>query len=414
MSGRGKVAWGLPEAAFWAALEVGSFLFLFLSPLFSHSVMEVVWYGLVLWRVGAMACRVHFTPNPTGRDKIKELGRGMLYGIFFWASALLFPLSTGQVEILTEAFFVYLALTLMVMAAVRFVPGWFPLGATLFTGSVLAWSDRTWLYVLLGFGVCFLALLMESKQRCAAVEVPLEEVRLGALAVSGGWSFLLVWAVMTSGEVGHYLPRALLLWLFVVVNSALVFPAVRAQAEKRRLQREVELSVPALFQGLRWFRSRQVGGHWALWLGYAVAVSGAQVWWALAFILSGLALRNLLAKEYVSALHWQWWCCGQFAFYWGIAESEGPTKYGWLLVGGLLSQAIALSAPDESPEAEQNLAKLEAILRTELSVAAPDYLKRDILAQAEPSVDIDSSLQSPAPKGFRERLLQRLKDTGDE
>lgn len=414
MNGRRRREWGLPEAAFWGGLEVSSFLFLFLSPLLSFSAMVVVWHGLVLWRVGAVACRMHFMEGAVGREKLKELGRGLLYGVPFWTSALLFPLSVGQVEILTRAFALYAGLIFLTVGFARLGARWFPLSATALTGSVLGWLDGSWHFCLLGLALAGLALIGDRKPFSSALKFSPEALRLGALTVSGAWAFLLAWTALAAREEHRLLPRALLLWLFVVAASVLSFPAVRRRAEERRWQREVELSVPALFEGLRWRQAREIWWTWIPWSGYAMVVSGHEIWWLGALVLSGLGLQNLLGKEYVTSLHWQWWCCGQFVFYWGIAGSVGSTKFGWLAVGGLLSLAIAKSTPAELHEEGASVGRLEKELRAGLLFEAPDYLKRDILAQAEPSVDIDSSLQSSAPKGFRERLLQRLREADEE
>ena len=57
---------------------------------------------------------------------------------------------------------------------------------------------------------------------------------------------------------------------------------------------------------------------------------------------------------------------------------------------------------------------LEGRLRRDLVHSAPAGLMDSVLRTVEPSVDIDQGLASAAPTGFRQRLLERLKQAGHE
>jgi hypothetical protein len=130
--------------------------------------------------------------------------------------------------------------------------------------------------------------------------------------------------------------------------------------------------------------------------------------------LVALAARGKVGSEVL-----QWWCCGQFFLLWGVVETAGPSRYGWLLVVTLLALWLfRLEGKVEqirvggSPGHEYS--RLEGALTQALRAKAPPGLLPEIMSKIEPSVDFDKSLSAEAPRGFRERLLERLRKSEPE
>lgn len=403
---------GLPEPAFWGALEVASFLLLFLSPLFSEATMVVLWYGMVYWRVGASALWWDSAePEPlTMASRWKELGRALAYGVPFWTSALLFPLSNAQTVLMTRAFGLYLVLILSARVFTSFPRPGSPFFLAILTGLALSGFGAERSLVVASGLLSAAGFYGRDGRSHGAGSLALSYRRLASVLVSGGWALCLVWVLTAAGTSQAGLSRLMLLWVFVVSISAHSVLRARGVAASREA-REVEYSLPSLEEGLRWRYSREMISEWKFWLGFLLAVSWKEPWWLGLTLVSAFGLHIILSKEYLSSLHWQWWSCGQFVIYWGAAETQGVTRYCWLLLNALLALAIALNSQRQSSTPLETVpVSLEQRLHLALRVKAPEHLRREVLAQIEPSVDIDTSLQSSAPSGFRERLLQRLKD----
>lgn len=397
------------EPLMWASLEVGSFALLLLSVFFDGYTMSVIWKGVALWRVVALSSLLQDGANFKRRAGV-WFG-ALAYGLPFWSSSLLFPLKAGQSAAVGHALLLYLVLSAISVLVSGLKTHWFPGLVALLTCGFWGGFHKDWTLLAAAGGLSAVLFFLPLKTVSqATLDAPV--VRLAGTGLSACWAAILVWAVLLPAM--RELAQSLLIWLILSAVSALVMLSIRQEAGERTGQREVELSLPGLTSALRYRYFARLKGFFLPWSALILAaVWGAQTAWLAGLVLVSLfGLQHMLAREFVGPLHWQWWSCGLFVLFWGAAESTGVSRFGWLAVALLLALAVAaqesLALLPAEGLAGPGLSKLEQMLR-ELKVQAPEGLAREVLAQSEPSVDIDDSLHSSAPEGFRQRLLERLK-----
>lgn len=398
-----------PEPIMWASLEIGSFALLFLSVFLDGYTMSVLWKGMALWRTVSLGSMLQEGASLKKRGAMWL--RSLSYGLPFWSSSLLFPLKAHQSVSVAEALALYLVLSASTVLVSGFKTYWFPGLVALLTAGFWGWFQQDW--VLLAVGVALgAALFFVSVKRDLEFAMDTPASRMVAAGLSASWVAMLVWAVLLPSM--RELAQSLLVWLVLSAVSAQAMLSTRQEVGERKERREVELSLPGLPDALRYCyasRLRRSTLPWSVLL--LVCVWGGQTAWLAVLVLVSLfGLQQMLVKEFVGPLNWQWWSCGLFVLFWGAAESEGVSKYGWLAVGFFLALAVmaqrSLPLVPAEALAGPGLSSLEQMLRS-LKVQAPEGLAREILSQSEPSVDIDDSLHSSAPEGFRQRLLERLK-----
>ena len=417
---------GIAEPLFFGALEVACFAFLFLTPSLGESELSQGWFCLVLWRVIALSglfyyAHIEAAPSDTWAGRMKArlalMSRSVLYGIPFWCSSFFFPLRQNQAEVVSQVLVFYFILLLLCFSLSALRTHWYPglvglLSVAWFqqgpSGEIqLSWAMLAPLSVLLWPRVGKTSMLDTGT------------LRMLCLLGSMGWMFSM-YLNRAQEALGVLLSLALIHWLLLLMMAADLLGMARLERIKRPFEREVELGLPALSAALEWAYSRRFLRHWWPWL-LALPVA---LWTRdspfMVFLL-GLAVPGLIKLAVRGAVGdaLQWWACWQFVILWGVAES--PPTYGpaWITLAFLGSvyffsdKNLGLDRDDIAFCERQ--AKVESSLRKDLLSKAPPEMKSSILAQLEPSIEFDQSLASTAPKGFRERLLERLRrDNAEE
>ena len=399
-----------PDAVFLASVEVASFLFLFLSPFLNLGVVKLGWEALVLWRIAALGGVLYYGVS----NRLRFLGSSLLYGLPFWTSSLLFPVSKGQEAAIGKALTVYLALVIVLWVASHLRTHWFPglLGFLTFAYLYQGSTNIPWL----GSGVLLIALWPQGHADRPAIAP--NSLRTISFTVGAGWAFCLYLAV--AGAPAGLLPLSLCLLHWGVLLGATTDVLSRAQEEDRERpwDREAELGLPSLRSALLWNYSRKFLRRWAPWV--LVAVWGPCL--PLGLLMGVAVLAALPGMVYLASNRCgeggpQWFVCWFFVILWGIAESPVSFAPGFLLVA-ILSSLYLRSGQEKAPSFSlaycANQARLEGMLRA-LRQPAPAGFSSEVMRVLEPSVDLDSSsLSSQAPQGFRQRLLERLRQDQKE
>lgn len=406
----------LPESLFFGVLEVVSFLFLFLSPWLSELSVSQGWYGLALWRSFAVGLLLAYG-GLGGRARLALLGRGLLYSLPLWLSSLSFTLRSDQTSIMTAVLLSYLVLQ-AVLALISFLgTDW--MGGFVCLVSLLYlqhFKPGPWpLFLLVGTLLLFWPRRFVSR---------VESLRLPSLVAPALWCVAL-WLKVEVGEPAlPALANALLFWLVLSVAGGIVLTRSRADDWTRSLEKEVELGLPDLSRALAWLYSRELlygSGCWFLVL--ILTTRGSQDLALLGVTLAALPGLVGLAARGAREGSLAWWCCWQFVLLWLAAQASPLEGVVLILLSGLWSgyywsTRVEREGPDIVEASRPASAQLERRLAQALAVQCPPGFAKELLAQVEPSVDIDNSLTSSAPTGFRERLLARLRkdeqDPSDE
>lgn len=407
---------GIPEPLYWGAVEVLSFLFLFLSPLFTDSAVSVLWQGLLFWRVVVVGGWLVTAPSSAFAARLRGLSQGLLYGLPFWVSGLLFPLRVGQREMFSQFLLQYLLLVLIVVSLSVLRVAWF--------ASVVTILTAFWFYQLEP-GPGQMSSLLLGGLPMLWRGLPGRGARVayrGAILLwSVGWVLCLLLAALGRGAGLGPLARGLMLWLVLAALATEAVVGARRRRDRRAADREAELSVPGLPEGLSWLYRRALWKASAPWLVMVpVCVwDESLLWTVLLAVPAAHGLLCMISKGYVSSLQLQWWVCGQFVVIWGAVEGRGPHRFAWLVVAiifalGLWRQSEETLTSEPLLAFCQDQGIVEAALRTELVSPAPQHFARQVTEAVEPSVDIDVTLSAEAPAGFRKRLLERLKSAPTE
>jgi hypothetical protein len=110
-----------------------------------------------------------------------------------------------------------------------------------------------------------------------------------------------------------------------------------------------------------------------------------------------------------------WWATLEITLVWAALVSNSQNSFGVLalsLTYGLLVRARRRN-PAPPRWAPSYLGPLEEKLKSELRLVAP----RDFAARLRPEpapAELDKDLAAPAPAGFRQRLMERLRQSGQE
>jgi hypothetical protein len=406
-----------------------SFGFLFLSPFLGEEAVRQGWYALALWRVGAVAGLLYSRRGEvtdTLSLKARRILHGCLHSLPFWGSSLFFPLRVGQAEAISRSLLLFLALTFLAFLLSFLKTHWLP-------GLVVALT-YCWFHQdgLLGaeYLPVFLAVLPALWPRRDRVADPSgqvfpgdaqegfdDQVRVGTVLASAGWALCLYFNSVGKSFGLSALSHAMLLWMMLSGASAVILHQARRDRQVRAFYREAELALPALELGLEWLYFRQLKRLWGPWLlvvPLAFWGSGSGLVMVAALVSALVGLLALARGGRVSEVSLQWWCTGQFVIFWGVAETPASNQLFWVAASALLSLYLfRIQAVTNSGQLAlcTGQAELERRLRAELKISAPQHHLKDIINTSEPTVEIEDSLVSAAPTGFRERLLKRLRQT---
>lgn len=423
---RDKQGSGIAEPLFFGALEVACFAFLFLTPALGKTAVTQGWFCLVLWRVIALSglfSYSHFeeslseVPGRYMKERLALMSRSVLYGIPFWCSSFFFPLRQNQAEVVSQVLVLYSILLLLCFALSALKTHWYPgivglLSVAWFQQGPTGELKLSWLML-----VPLSVLLWPRDSKLSKLDTG--TLRMLCLLGSMGWTFCLYLARAPEGP-GELVSLALIHWILLCMMGADLLGLGRFEKMARPFEREVELGLPALGMALEWVYSRRFLRNWLPWflalpLGLWTGESPFLI------LLVGLAVPGLLklAVRGANGDALQWWVCWQFVILWGVAETPSSSVPAWITIAFLSSffffRATVLGSDREDFQLCEHQGRLESSLRRELRLSAPPEMKSSIMAQLEPSIEFDQSLASTAPKGFRERLLERLRrDSADE
>lgn len=402
------------EPILFGLLEGLCFACLFLSPLLAGSDPGRVWVAVALLRIIVLGttilpCR-GAEPLRKGREARLFLGHALLYQAPFWLSALFFPLSAGQQRYALAALGLQLLLTSLILALTQWtrIAGAESMVFLLTLGWMLGYRPPgLW---LAGAGLGLLCTLRHFWCRpswgwsCTPWQ---------ALAVGVTWWAAVAMPVLTStrsqsGSVPLF--WVMLLYLASILN-ALQIEAIG--------NREVEFAAPDPRLARVWLgarRSFMTSMGWGALL--ILAIDRPQGVIACVVLLTGWWRGlELAARAWFSPDRTVWWVAGEITLVWLSFETS--------LIGGAGVLALALAyalvvrsrwrpadhfeaAPGSDSSA--SLAQLEDALRRKLRHAAPPDLAKRVLQESTP-VELDATLTAAAPAGFRERLMQRLRQT---
>lgn len=406
----------LAEPLYIGGVEFLSFGFLFMSPWLGSDAVAMGWIALALLRIFCLAGTFYFAPMMPLKEQFSYAAKVVLYGVPFWASSLFFPLRPGQSEQVSRSLYIYLALLAVALLASRFRTCWYP---GLVALSTLLWYQRAELSSATVLpALIVLTPIFWRDRRVRSGETVAEGRALLGLA-GLGWVICLFFEAAGAPFGMRALSQAVLLWLFMAAVASSVLGEVKSDTEQRYDRREAELSLPSLSLALRWQYSRLLKQKWGPWLVMLPAIVWGESHWyfALVPLLALPGLVGYASSGTVSDTFLPWWSCGQFVVLWALVEGAGSLVPVWLFVAFLLTAAQAKLSPQwafSGLHPQMGRVQLEPALRRELRVSAPEGFAGSITASMEPSVDFDDSLSSSAPTGFRERLLERLRQADTE
>ena len=405
----------LAEPLFVGGVEMLGFAFLFLSPWLGAQAVQMGWVALVLLRIFCLAGFFYYAGVGEAVSRLRYIGKVLAYGLPFWASSLFFPLRTGQAEQVLLSLKLYLALILVVFLLSSTAVRWFPALISLLT---LLWFQRDFFSA----GLLLPALLAStpiawSKKKASGKD--LSSIRAGLALAGAAWSMTLFFEAAARPFGLRALSQSLLLWFFLSFVATTLLGIVKEEQSRQADEREVELVLPFLFEAHRRRYAERTFQLVGAWLPLIPSVLWGESYWYMGLvpILAFIALFSVAARGGISEEFLPWWCCGYFVVLWGMVEGAWPVDLACLAVAvvvSLVPATFAVSSFVDGVSPWTPSLSLEGRLRRDLVHSAPAGLMDSVLRTVEPSVDIDQGLASAAPTGFRQRLLERLKQAGQE
>lgn len=403
----------LADPVFFGLLEGICFLLLFVSPLLLGPEPLRVWLAVALLRVVVLAAAL--LPGRAGGQRTRPspqiLVEATLYQIPFWISALFFPLRTGQSEHALMAIGAQLALSFSLALILRWGTALCGVETVVYLvslGWVLAWRPAGGWLVPAGLGM-LLTLRVFSGRRSWGWEL----TRQQALAVGMAWlvGFVFPWFepawVFAAGPT-------LLLWSMLIYLGAVVAVLQREAGGDT----DVLAALPARRAAQAWLVGRRSAGALLGWLAMPVLLIARPqdgIAWLLLFCAWARGVE-LAARGWFNPDRVTWWAALEVTLIWLALSSTAGQALGILalsvlLVGWVLARRSsplvpALAIPSWPGQLEQRL-------RTELPQAAPSTFAQRLQAESA-SMVLDKDLAAQAPAGFRDRLMQRLRQADDD
>lgn len=401
------------EPIFLGLLEGLCFLCLFLSPLLAGFGSDRIWNAVALLRVIVFAVAIlprrgPFTTAPSMREVTLFLGRSMLYQLPFWASALFFPLRQGQGRLAVLALALQLALMAMLVPLANLAGrvGAESLVFLLTLGWIL--GERPpgpWLVVA---AMAWVLTLRGVWRRAAP---GWQMTCWQGLAMGVSW--LVVFVLPTLSADGSGVGPMTFFWVLVLFLNAVAFGVQLESAGNE----ETELGVPNPRRARVWLVGRRGGVDVLGWVALlALVVQSPQeavacvvlftVWWR------GL---ELAAHRWLTPNRTIWWTASEITLVWASLQGGGVGSALTLFLAVLLLVGLRLIGDHRYTSLEGGptpLGQVEAILTSSLYMTVPDGFSRRVMAESD-SVELDANLAASAPVGFRERLMQRLRKTGE-
>jgi hypothetical protein len=407
---------GIVDPIFFGLLEAMAFLLLFCSPFLAAWDPSLTWSAVAVLRGVVFGAAI--LPAARAAPAFLESGatarfllQGCLYQIPFWVCALFFPLQAGQGAGAVQALLLQsclLGLLPFLASSQRL------LGAESYIFLLsLSWMLLTrprgeWLILAVLAFPLTLRVGGARRTRWAALSPP------RALALGFFWLAALGLPRLAAQAAGE-LPACLLLWSLLLMLVCLM----QSLQEEAGEMGEVAESLPALRAGQAWRRARDSAPALLGW----VALLGLQLPTA-AHALGALILLTcwcrgveLSARNWFTAERQAWWVALEATLLWLSLRLDLKFSGLLLLLCGLYALGVRLARREVRPVpltvAGRAWGDLERTLSGGLMLAAPAGLAARILRESD-SVELDATLTASAPVGFRERLLQRLRQAEDE
>jgi hypothetical protein len=409
----------LPDPVFFGLLEGMCFFCLFISPLFPLTDPSKLWLAVAILRVVVLG--VVLLPSrgtgggPERGESVRKsshfLAQGVLYQIPFWASALLFPLQSGQAELALGALLVQCAM-LGVLAPLARWGG--ALGAEtvvylLTMGWVLGWRQPgPWLALaVVGF---FLTCRGPWSQKSWGWHLTPWQ----GLAVGLTWLVAFALPPLSVSPASHVGPL-ILFWVLLIYLGTVMATLQRESA----VNIEVECSLPNLGGAQVWLLGRRsvvTALGWFALVGLVVQ-RPQEALACLVLLTAWWRALELSARGWFTSDRVVWWAALEITVIW-VALRTSLEGGGVILVFLLVLSAwvhgrrrpLCVLATAVVPA---HLAALERNLAS-LHQAAPKSFAARVMREAG-SIELDKDLAASAPAGFRERLLERLRQAnGDE
>ena len=407
-----------PDALFHGSIEGLSFLCLFLTALIDPGSAPQLWLSVPLLRTMVVSLRV--LPNRTSKEQpdrsaLLTLWReGWPYQAPFWVASLLFPLQEGQ----SQAALAALALQLILMALL-----W------LMVGSKHPFSGESTLYLCYAVWACigpttphlgWLALAVTGL--CLTLRNPRwsrepQRIVSAQQSLALGASWLIGWVLPSLVSSPTLQPRLLLAWQLLAILSLLLLEQQQSSSDNQ----EIEVSTPDPTSADRWLYRRRISRRFLGWGALACLLWEQPDHELLAVLLFALACEKgivLAARRWLDPNRAIWWISVELTFFWAFANWP---NFGHRLEVTALSAVSLISITlwpkrQRSEELQTELdghGDLERHLRAELKNTAPPTLKGRILGEYD-GAEIEENLTATAPEGFRQRLLDRLRNSCED
>lgn len=393
----------MPIPIFFGCLEAMAFFALFIAPLLGNGV----WLAVALMRTVVLSALL--LPGRACREgsdwSLSVLGQSLLYQVPFWGSALLFPLASGQTVAAGQAFLQQCVLFALLAATARWSRRLSAEGMVglMTLGWVATWRPPGPWLAISGLLVILVGIRGASSRRGVGWPLSLAQ----SLAVGLGWMGGVALPPL-AGQPGRGV--MVLLWLFMLY----LVGAICALQREGATVLEDETPLPGVAAARFWLQSRRtvmVAAGWAA-VPLTCMQSPQEAVAGLVVLTGWYRAVELSARRWFTAERAVWWLALETTWIW--AALLCPARESVAVLAGSMAYAVltrlrrGLAETPEYEEAPLERVLLERRLREDLSLAAPpDFASR--VRQVSDSVELDADLTATAPAGFRERLLQRLR-----
>ncbi len=401
------------DALFFGSLEAMAFCCLFLTPLLPAENSAFIWIAIPLLRFVVFSLRV--LPLSPHSDKVASVSartvfrQGWLYQLPFWSAGLLFPLQEGQPTSSVCGLALQCGLFAILALLAKARP---PLGSVSIVylttfGWLCLWQPLIWW--LISAGVGFLLTLAPGLARRPTTALTLSKDQ--SLALGASW--LATWVLPHLCQTAPLSSLLLMGWKFLFL-TALVLTLHQRAAQR---QMEPELATPAGSLARGWLFRRQ-SAWWLCPWGAFLALAARTP------LDLGVTIVLLLAWWRASSLAAQNWFCDDRPVWWVSAESTlmwafilTPYKPASLILSTLFAGLVTLRSRRTHtqinlPE-QDGLGILEDRMRQELRLTSPAGLSAKVLEESA-SIELEEDLTATAPAGFRQRLLDRLRQSEEK
>lgn len=397
------------EALFFGLLEVLAFFCLFLTPLLSSDDSAFLWIAIPLLRFVVFSLRIlplSLRPDSRANESVTAVFRhGWSYQLPFWSAGLLFPLQEGQLTSSVCGLALQLGLFAILALLARARP---PLSSVTLVylttfGWLCLWQPSTWWFISAGVG--FLLTLAPGFARRPLP--PVTPSTSQSLALGASW--MTTWILPRLVQTAPLSSSLLMGWKFFFLTALAL--TLRQRANQERM--ESELAAPEGVSARGWLFRRQ-SVRWLLPWGAFLALAARSLSDFGVTIILWLAWRRacrLAAQSWFTGDRSVWWVSVEFTLLWAFVFT--PYQPATLVLSVLFTGLVALRdrrASVGTIAEQENLGTLEEQIRQQLRLTSPAGLSAKVLEESA-SIELEEDLVATAPVGFRQRLLERLRQS---